>query len=114
MAKTFDFNSLDQPILEVTLKDEARTKLNLTVPTEELVERFITFSGEMKELTKNPDGSLVKAIFGLWAELFSCNTDGVTITAEALRDKYGIKLVHLILFQPQYLDFIYEIQNAKN
>ena len=114
MANTFDFSSLQQPVLEVTFNDEARTKVNLTVPTEELIEKFMTFSAEMKELTKNPDGSLIKAIFGLWADLFSSNEDGLTFTAEDLRDKYGLKLVHLILFQPKYLDFIAEIQNAKN
>lgn len=114
MATTFDFSSLQQPVLEVTFNDEARTKVCLTVPTAELVEKFITFSEEMKDLTKNPDGKLVRAIFDLWADLFSCNEDGITFTAEDLRDKYKLKLVHLILFQPKYLDFIAEIQNAKN
>jgi hypothetical protein len=114
MAHTFDFSSLEQPVLEVTFNDEAHTKVCLTVPTTELVEKFITFSEEMKDLTKNPDGSLIKSIFGLWADLFNCNTAGMHFTAEDLRDKYGLKLVHLILFQPKYLDFIAEIQNAKN
>ena len=40
--------------------------------------------------------------------------EGITFTAEDLRDKYGLKLEHLICFQPTYLDFINEIQNAKN
>ena len=112
--KTFDFTSLEQPVLETTLNDTERTKVHLTAPTEDLVERFITFSQETKRLTENPDGSLIRAIFELYAELFSCNTDGLKFTAEDLRDKYRLKLVHLILFQPAYLDFISELQNAKN
>lgn len=114
MAKTFDFNSLEQPILEATLKDEARTKVRLTVPTEELFERFTAASREVDKLIKTPDGALTRAVFALWAEVFNCNADGLTFTAESLRDKYKIKLEHLICFQPVYLEFIHEIQNAKN
>lgn len=112
--KTFDFTSLEQPVLEITLNDEAHTKVRLTAPTEELVERFITFSQETKELIKNPDGSLIRKIFELYADLFNCNEDGLKFTAESLRDTYKLKLVHLILFQPNYLDFIQDLQNAKN
>lgn len=112
--KSFDFTSLEQPVLEITLNDTERTKVRLTAPTEDLVERFITFSQETKELTKNPDGSLIRAIFELYAEVFNCNADGLKFTAEDLRDKYKLGLVHLILFQPAYLDFLTEMQNAKN
>lgn len=114
MARVFDFNSLEQPVLEATLKDEAKTTVRLTVPTEELFERFVGMSKELDKLAKNPDGTLIRAVFNLWAEIFSCNADGLTFTAEELRDKYKIKLEHLICFQPAYLDFIAEIQNAKN
>lgn len=114
MARVFDFNSLEQPVLEVTLKDEAKTTVRLTVPTEELFERFVGMSQEMEKLVKNPDGALIRAVYNLWAEIFSCNADGLAFTAESLRDTYNIKLAHLICFQPAYLDFIAEIQNAKN
>lgn len=114
MSKTFDFNSLQRPTLEVTLMDEARTKIRVTTPTEALFEKFLTMSREMPELSKKRDGSLIKSIFEVFADLFSCNMEGITFTAEDLRDKYGLKLEHLICFQPTYLDFINEIQNAKN
>ncbi len=114
MAKVFDFNALEQPTLEVTLKDEAKTKVRLTVPTTGVVERFMSMSAEVGRLTKNPDGALIRAVFQLWAEVFNSNADGLSFTAESLRDEYKIDLVHLICFQPVYLDFIAEIQNAKN
>ena len=114
MARTFDFNSLEQPTLEVTLKDEAKTRVRLTIPAEGVIERFMSMSEEINTLAKNPDGALIRAIYNLWAEIFNSNTDGLTFTAKSLRDEYGIKLMHLICFQPAYLDFIGEIQNAKN
>ena len=114
MARVFDFNALEQPTLEVTLRDAAKTKVRLTVPTTGVVERFMAASAEVGKLTKNPDGALIRALFALWAEVFSNNADGLTFTAESLRDKYKLELVHLICFQPAYLDFIAEIQNAKN
>lgn len=114
MARKFDFNALEQPTLEVTLMDEAKTKVCLSVPNEGVVERFLALSEEIKELTKNPNGALIRATFNLWVEIFNNNTDGLVFTAESLRDEYGIRLAHLICFQAVYLDFIAEIQNAKN
>jgi hypothetical protein len=114
MARVFDFNALEQPTLEVTLKDEAKTKVRLTIPNTGVVERFMAMSAEVSRLAQNPNGELVHAVFKQWAEIFSSNADGLTFTAESLRDKYKIELVHLICFQPAYLDFIAELQNAKN
>ena len=113
MARVFDFNALEQPTLEVTLKDEAKTTVRLTIPSEGLVERFTAMAEEVKKLAQNPGAALIRAVYEL-AELFNSNADGLTFTAESLRDKYKIQLVHLICFQPAYLDFIAEIQNAKN
>ena len=114
MAKVFDFNALEQPTLEVTLKDEAKTKVRLTVPTTGVIERFMAMTAEAKKLAQNPDGALIRAVFAQWAEIFNSNADGLVFTAESLRDEYKLELVHLICFQPVYLDFIAEIQNAKN
>ena len=41
MAKILDLNALDQPILEVKLRDENRTIFRLTTPTTKLVDKFI-------------------------------------------------------------------------
>ena len=114
MARTFDFNALEQPTLEVTLMDEAQTKVCLTVPNEGVVERFLASSEEINKLVKNPNGALIRAVFDLWVDIFNSNADGLVFTAESLRDKYKIRLVHLVCFQATYLDFIAEIQNAKN
>lgn len=114
MIKTLDFNALDRPVLELTLKDEARTVVRATAPTEELVERLIAASADIQKVIKDNTGEMVKALFDLIAELMSCNLDGLTFTAEDLRDKYGIKLYEATVFVKVYLDFIQELNSAKN
>ena len=114
MARVFDFNALEQPTLEVALKDEDKTRVRLTIPSTSLVERFMAMLADVEKLANTPDGALVRAVYALWAEIFNSNADGLTFTAESLRDQYKLELVHLICFQPVYLDFIAEIQNAKN
>ena len=114
MAKTFDFNSLERPVLEVIMPDAARTKIRVTTPTEELVTKFIAVSHELPALMKKQDGGLISELFALYADVLSCNLDGITFTADSLRNEYKVKLEFLILFNPVYLDFISEIQNAKN
>lgn len=114
MAKTFDFNALEQPILETVLLDDNHTKVRLTVPTEGVFERFVAMSKDVEALAKTKDPLVLRRAYELWAEVFNCNADGLTFTAESLKDVYNIKLVHLLLFQPAYLEFIQDIQNAKN
>ena len=112
--KKLDFNALEKPVLELTLKDEARTVVRATAPTEELVERLMAAAPELQTVIKDNTGETVRALFGLIAELMSCNLDGLTFTAEDLRDKYKMKLYEATVFVKAYLEFIQEINDAKN
>ena len=114
MAKVLDFNSLQRPTFEVTMKDDARTKLRLVCPKESLVERLESGLKELREILEKKDGSSIRACFQLAADLFSENDNGVEITAEMLRDRYRIALEDLVVFFSAYTDFINEIKNAKN
>ena len=114
MAKALDFNSIQRPTLDLTMKDEARTKIHVSAPKEALIEKLQTVSGELEEVFKSGDGRSIKAVFDLASDLISCNRDYTTVTAEDLRDKYGMDLEDMIIFFSAYLDFINEIQNAKN
>ena len=114
MAKKLDFNALERPVLELTLKDEARTVVRATAPTEELVERLTAAAGELKAVIDHGTGEAIKALFELIADLMNCNLDGQVFTAEELRDKYGIKLYEATVFVAAYLEFIEEIKSAKN
>ena len=114
MAKILDLNALDQPILEVKLRDDNRTIFRLTTPTTKLVERFIAAKDELSEIAKSRDVDKIKKLYELIAELISCNMEYVSVTAEELRDKYRLTFGDIVLIFAAYLDFIKEISNAKN
>lgn len=114
MIKKLDFNALERPVLELTLKDKERTVVRATAPTEELVGRLMTAATELQAVIDDKKGDTIKALFGLIAELMSCNLDGQTFTAEELRDKYNLKLYDATVFVKIYLDFIQELNEAKN
>lgn len=114
MRKTLDFNAIERPVLEVTLKDDARTQLGIVTPTEALIERLQANSHTITEAVKEGTAESIKAVFTLMAEFISCNREHVTVTAEELRDKYRMTLEDAVIFFSVYMDFIEEIKNAKN
>lgn len=114
MAKILDLNALEQPVLEVKLRDEQRTIFRLTTPTTKLVDRFISAKSEMSEIAQSRDIEKIKKLFELTAELMSCNAEYITVTAEELRDKYRLTFGDIVVIFAAYLDFIKEFNNAKN
>lgn len=112
--KTLDFNALEKPVLELTLKDAAKTVVRVTAPTEELVERLTAAAGELQKVIKENNGETIRSLFELIAELMNCNVDGLTFTAEDLREKYNMRLFEATVFVNVYLEFIQELNNAKN
>jgi hypothetical protein len=114
MKKTLDFNKLQRPTLELVMSDDARTVINVTTPSEALLEKIQANIDELEAAAKRNDIEGIKRSYILAAEVISCNLEGVTVTAEELRDKYKLGIDHAILFFSAYLDFITEIQNAKN
>lgn len=114
MIKKLDFNALEQPVLELTLKDEARTVVHVTTPNEELIDKLQTVAADLQKVVDDTTGEQVRVCFAFFAELMSHNTDGLTFTAEALRDTYKLKLYDLMVLYKVYIEFINEIQSAKN
>ena len=55
-----------------------------------------------------------KAVYALAAKLINCNLDFFKTTGEELATKYGVSQQDLILFYTIYLEFLEEIDNAKN
>lgn len=110
-----DFNALEQPTLELTLKDPDKTVIHATVPTEELVERLVASASGLKQLTESKSSpETAKALYSLIAELMNCNREGLTFTAEELRDKYNLTLYDAFVFAKVYMEFVQEMQGAKN
>ena len=112
--KMLGFNALQQPTWPVKLKDDARTVVNLTTPTVALVDRLIAVTPGLQEVAKSKDVKSIRAVYELVADLMNCNDDGYTFTAEELRDKYKMELLDLFRFAAGYMEFIKEMQDAKN
>lgn len=109
-----DFNSINQPTWQVKLKDEGQTVVNLSTPTVELVDRLIASTPELQEAAKTKDGRTIRAIYQLVADIMNCNDDGFTFTEEELRNKYHMSLLDVFRFVAGYMDFVKEMQDAKN
>lgn len=112
MAKSFDFNSFSRPALEVKLSKD--TVLNVTTPPERMIEQLMGNADEIGKLKDAKDMEAVRACFEFGAEIISNNLEGVTVTAEELRDKYKVGTFGLLAFFHAYTEFISEITNAKN
>lgn len=112
--KTLDFNAIQQPTWAIKLKDEAQTVVNLTAPTVELVDRLTAVAPELQKIAENKDGSTIRAVYELIADVMGCNDAGMTFTAEELRDKYKLTLLDVFVFVSGYMEFISEIKSAKN
>lgn len=114
MAHTIDFNSIVKPMLEITLRDEAHTRVHVTTPTQGLVERLTANADQLKQAVNGGTAEAIQSVFTLMAELVNCNLDGLRFTAEELRDTYKLTLYDVIIFYNAYLAFLDEIKNAKN
>lgn len=112
--KMLDFNSIQKPTWPIKLKDDAQTVVHLSTPTVDLVERLVAMTPELQEVAKSKDGQAIRAVYELIAEIMNCNDDGLTFTAEDLRDTYHLTLLDVFTFVAGYLEFIKEMQNAKN
>lgn len=114
MARVLDLNSVKRPTLEIVLQDEAHTRVRVSTPTEALVEELRNITPEMQDIMRTGDQEGVKAVYDLAAKLISCNRDFITVTGEELREKYRMDLESAVIFFSAYMDFIFELTNAKN
>lgn len=119
MAKTLDFNKLSRPVLPMVMCDEAKTTIKVTTPREALVEELQDTLPELQRVMDGKDQDAVDLCYDLAARLISCNTAELEVTAEDLRTKYWpqeriLNQLYLMEFYSAYVDFIREINNAKN
>ena len=112
--KMLDFNAIQQPTWPVKLKDDSQTVVNLSAPTTALVDRLMASTSALEDAAKTKDGRTIRAIYRLIADVLNCNDDGYVFTAEELPTKYRMSLLDVLRFESGYLDFIKELQNAKN
>ena len=104
----FDFNAIQQPTWPVKLADDAQTVVHLSYPS------LTAMSASLQEVVNGNNSEIVKKAFGVVAEVMNCNADGLTFTAEELRDKYHMTLLGMARFTAGYLTFLKEANDAKN
>lgn len=111
MPRVLDFNALQSSILDITLRDEARTVVHLDLPDEAIINEL-----QQLDLEKMKTGSqeAVKSIYDLAAKLINCNLDYFKTTGDELLRKYNMNLVLLLQFFSAYMDCITELSNQKN
>ena len=114
MANIIDFNSYRRPEIIIVLKDEKHTTLHVTTPTEQLVEEFRVNLTELQKALTGQDEEASRLVYHLAAKLMNCNLDGVRVTGDELAKKYGLNLEDMTVFWTAYMEFISEIQKAKN
>lgn len=112
MERILDLN-MEQPRLRLTMTDDARTTINLTLPTEELINQLQNMGPRLQAMRKG-DANGIAEIYELASQLISCNIEGLKVTAEELRTTYNMKLASALVFFNAYMDFVTGVVNEKN
>ena len=117
--KMHDFNALNRPTLPLCMCDEAKTVITVTTPSEVLVEELEATLPELKTIVAGKDDAAVTLCYDLAARLISCNREDLQVSVDDLRAKYWpedkyANMLYLVAFFNAYLDYIAEINNAKN
>jgi hypothetical protein len=111
MPRVLDFNELQSSMLDITLRDEARTVVHLDLPNEALINELQNMD---LESMKTGNQEAVKSIYDLAAKLINSNLDYFKTTGDELLRKYNMNLVLLLQFFSAYMDCITELSNQKN
>lgn len=118
MRKVLDLTNVEQlHTLELTLQAKGcteKTTLLVTIPTEGLINELESMGSGFTDALARGDKEGTDAAYNLAARLISCNRAGLQVTAEELREKYGMRFESLVVFYNAYLDFINEVTNEKN
>lgn len=114
MAKGLNFRNFAQPILPITMNDAEETLFSLVAPSVELVERLEANQDTITQTFQGGDKASLDAIWELAADLISCNREHRKVTMAELKGKYGVTYEMLLAFFVAYIDFVDEIESAKN
>ena len=114
MAKILDFNNIDPIVLKLIMKDDARTVIHVSTPTEALIEELQHVTPKLRAALKDESETSTESVYDLAARLMSYNLEDLKVTKEELRGKYGMNLETLLLFFRAYIELINEITHEKN
>lgn len=109
-----DFNAIQKPTWPIKLKDDAQTVVHLSPITVDLVDKLTAAAPELRSVAASKDSRSISAVYDLVAEIMSANEEGVAFAADELIVKYRMTLLDVFKFVAGYMEFIKEIQGAKN
>lgn len=112
MSKTIDFRALKRPFLKLIMRDN--TEVRVTTPTADMVEELRANLPELLEVLKGKGAEQKKALYEFAAKLINCNLDAVEVTVDKLKADFDWSVEDLSVFYTAYVEFIEEIENAKN
>lgn len=112
--RVLDFNVERLPVLSLVMRDDAKTRIDVTTPTEGLYEELRHIAPQLTGAVKEPDSLDAQESYELAARLISFNQQGLRVTAEDLAGKYRFNLESLILFYGAYVRFVDEVTSIKN
>lgn len=115
MSRSLDFNAIERPTLDVTMRDDDRTVIRVSAPTQAFVEEMEALGPTITKMKKGSNTrELFKAMYEFFAKVLSHNEDGLEVTAKELRDVYKLTLIDFFALYGEYMAFIEELQSAKN
>lgn len=102
--------------MTLVLPDDLGTTVHLSAPTVELVEDLRENTSELFKVLRGEEGDerMKQGVYDLAAKLINCNLDDFNTSAPELATKYSMNMEHLQVFFTDYVNFVSEIQNAKN
>lgn len=109
-----EFNKYRPPILRVHMMDDDHTILHIVPPTVALQEELRSVSDTLASLLCGGEEDQRKGLTNLAARLMSCNRNGVSISADDLIKRYNLDTADLAIFYDRYVEFLTNIENAKN
>ena len=109
MAKALDFNTLKKQIFTITLPDENKTKLLITVPDKKTFTEFVELKKSISEIDEE---NVLDELYNMVAKIMSHNKAGKKITGKYLSNILDFE--DISFFIQEYTDFISGITNSKN
>lgn len=113
MARVLDLNNVQESLLDLTLRDTARTVVHLDIPNEALINELEHLGPQLKQMEAGNRAS-VEMAYDLAARLINCNFDGFKVTGHELRTTYGMHLVAVLTFFSGYMSAVEELIKEKN
>ena len=110
--RDFDFNSVEQVTMGITLPNKEKTRLHLTAPKTSLVEKLTANIDKIDDIFKSKNESTINEIYKMVADFMSCNMEFREVTIAELKD--CLLYPHVSAFLVAYTEFLAEIKSAKN